>query len=532
MVRRSAYLALAAALAATLACTSGASASAGCHTPAAPDGHEPPCNPALAASPWSAAHRGNYAQASSPFDAPRPDEPVSLRRTQLVAAPIILDFTSPYPDGGADVWMSALTIPDRAAIFKLDAATGAVIDDYAATTDEGGSAGFPTISGAYSLVDRDNHLIVARADRIDAYGDAVVGDRLSPIALLRRLALPAEALCRPDDKLVGITMLPDGKVAFATELGMVGVVPREPARMQVRNLRVTSLNGDACADESVSRDGLEQVSNSIAGDEHNGIYVVTSHAQYKLRERRGRLRRVWRARYLSSGSAGGARLGAGSGSTPSLMGTDRGDDRFVVITDGQQITHLDLFWRDRIPNGWTRIAPGKPRRLACEVPITFGDPIATETNSEQSVLVRGYGAVAVNNRLSIDALLGLLPQQIRPVGVLSGQITGNEPHGAQRVDWHPRSRTCATRWANAEVSIPNGIPTMSARTGLMYGIGLEHGSWGLLGLEWKSGRRALFVAASPNPQDNSFFAATTIGPSGSVWTGTFGGVSVYRPDGG
>jgi hypothetical protein len=211
------------------------------------------------------------------------------------------------------------------------------------------------------------------------------------------------------------------------------------------------------------------------------------------------------------------------------MGTAPGDDRFVVITDGQRIAHMVLYWRNRIPEDWKRIAPGKPRRMACEVPIRFGNPDATETNSEQSVLVRGYGAVAVNNQLRIDAVLGLLPQQIRPVGVLTGQILGNEPHGAQRVDWHPRTQTCTTRWENAEVSIPNGIPTMSARTGLLYGIGLEAGTWGLLGLDWQTGERALFTPASASPSDNSFFAATTIGPGGSVWTGTFGGVTVYRP---
>jgi hypothetical protein len=213
------------------------------------------------------------------------------------------------------------------------------------------------------------------------------------------------------------------------------------------------------------------------------------------------------------------------------MGTEPGDDRFVVITDGQRVAHMVFFWRDRIPKDWERIAPGKPRRMACEVPITFGDPGAEQTNSEQSVLVRGYGAAEVNNQLAIDAILGLLPEAIRPAGVLSGQILGNEPYGAQRIDWNPRTRTCSTRWANPDVSIPNGIPTMSARTGLMYGIGLEAGTWGLLALDWKTGEREFFAPSSPLPIDNSFFAGTTIGPDGAVWTGTFGGMTVYRQTG-
>jgi hypothetical protein len=300
----------------------GPAASAGtpdCRTPRAPDGNEPPCNPALAQSPWAAAHRANYAQASSPLDAPTAEDEVTATHTFLNSAPIIMGFTSRYSDGGINAWASSVTIPDQGAIFKVDAATGAMIDRYTLTEDEGASAGFPTVTGVYNLVDRDNHLIVGRASRIDVYGDSVEGDRHSPIALLGRMQLPANALCRPEDQLVGITMLPNGKVAYATELGMVGVVPRQPARMKPRNLRVGSLNGDACTDPSVATEELEDVSNSIAGDERNAIYVVTSEAQYKLRERDGRLATVWRGAYSSQGSGGGARLGAGSGSTPSLM---------------------------------------------------------------------------------------------------------------------------------------------------------------------------------------------------------------------
>ena len=61
------------------------------------------------------------------------------------------------------------------------------------------------------------------------------------------------------------------------------------------------------------------------------------------------------------------RLGPGSGSTPSLMGTKADDDRFVVITDGQALMHLVLFWRDEVPDDWEPIAPGKDPRIACEI---------------------------------------------------------------------------------------------------------------------------------------------------------------------
>ncbi len=113
---------------------------------------------------------------------------------------------------------------------------------------------------------------------------------------------------------------------------------------------------------------------------------------------------AWRAAYEIGAGQQGGRLGKGSGSTPTLMGTGDGD-RFVVITDGQDVMHLVLMWRDDIPSGWEPIAPGKDLRIAAEVPVTFGNPDAEVAYSEQSVLVRGYGAVVVNNRLGTDGAI-------------------------------------------------------------------------------------------------------------------------------
>jgi hypothetical protein len=403
-----------------------------------------------------------------------------------------------------------------------------VIDEWSALRNEGRLPGrLASASGAYNLLDRDNHLIVGRAQALEVFGDAHPGELGSPIALLRRFAVPAGALCRPDDELVGITMTFDGHVVFATKYGVVGAVSRRPAEMDADHLRTYSINGARCADPSVPAEELEEVSNSIANDERGGIYVVTDHAQYRINWRGGELRRGWRSTYNAGGTGGGARIGSGSGSTPTVMGA-RGDDRFVVITDGQELMHLVLMWRGDIPKSWKGL-PGRPRRIACEVPVTFGDPDATQSVSEQSVLVRGFASVVVNNALALDPVFGPLPPALRPFSVVTGQIPGNAPKGVERIDWSPKTRTCRTRWASPNVQIPNGIPTMSAASGLFYGIGMKDAVWGLQGLDFATGRSRLWVPAGPLPNENSFFAATEVGPGGAVWTGTFGGVTVFGP---
>ena len=494
-----------------------------CLTPVSPG--EPPCNPHLADSGWGASHRGSYAQGASPFPAPQPGDEVVWQQIRLgdppTQVPIVIDFSSPYPDGSRVAWMSVVSNPDIRGIHKVDVASGEVIDS---VTEDSGRQG--SITGAYNLLDRDNHLFVGRERSLDVFADSQAGDPRSAIAKAKALALPDDALCGADDRLVGITMTYDGHIAFASERGAVGVVPRDLERFDAEHLETLQLNEGRC---DAPADELEIVSNSIAADEKGGIYVVTSKRMHRVQWDGRRLTSRWVARYEAGGPAGGVRLGDGSGSTPDVMGTSRDRDRFVVITDGQDLMHLVLLWRDRIPRGWEPIGPGKDPRIACEIPVTFGDPQATTSSSEQSVLTSGYTSVVVNNKLANEAALAALPPAQRQIAAaLAGQDPVNAPYGLERIDWDPRTRTCASVWANREVSIPNSIPTLSTHSGLVYGQGQRNGAWGLEGVDLATGASALRVPASPLPDSNSTYAATEVGPDGAIWQGVAGGIDVYR----
>jgi hypothetical protein len=225
----------------------------------------------------------------------------------------------------------------------------------------------------------------------------------------------------------------------------------------------------------------------------------------------------------------GAWFASARAAAPTVMGTHRGDDKFVVITDGQPLMHLVLFWRDEIPRDWKPIAPGKDRRIACEVPVRYGDPNATESITEQSVLVRGYASVVVNNAKRLDEVSARVPTEARPFSELAAQFPVNAQPGLERIDWDPQTRTCKSVWANRRVVIPNGVPGMSSESGLVYGIGVRDGTWGLEGLDFATGEDRLWVPAGRSPNENSFFAGTEVGPDGSIWTGTFQGISSYAP---
>jgi hypothetical protein len=484
---------------------------------------------------------------------------VSTEHLDLPGAPIAIQFSGRYGDGGRVAWTSMVDSGTEGgqALAKIDVEGGELIDLYVPIereskppTSEGG------ITGAYNILDRSGRFYVPRERSVDVYKDSVKGDRFSEIKLRKRYKLPESAFCGADDRLVGATMTYDGYIAFATERGVVGTVPRQPKQMQDSALRTINLNEGNC---EAPDNQLETVSNNLAADERGGIYVVTSQRMRRIDHKadRNELKSKWSAPYEAGSEASDIRLGDGSGSTPSLMGTGPGQDKFVVITDGLDLMNVDLFWRNKVPKNWRGLGDGQSRRQACEYPVRFGDPDATTALSEQSVAVRGYGTLHVNNSLAFDFPTGLPGVLINAFVALRGGDPAAAPYGVERIDWDPDGRECGTVWADDSISIPNGVPSVSQRSGLAYGIGQVDGEWGVTGLDWKTGRSEVFapqedqrcsqqvfdtlaaagleavfaatLAELPNSCANSTYAATTVGPGKTIWTGTFLGLTVYRP---
>jgi hypothetical protein len=526
-----------------------------CTTPLAPN--EPLCSTAFGDTVWSGSHRASYAQGSSAF--PGPTDSATTTSEHLVSPgagiPVVLSFSTPYEDGGRSVW-STVTGAD-AAVIKIDHETFDIIDWYVPAQREDDPPDFTLgLSGAYTAIDSKNRFIVGRTRFVGFYLDGVEGDRSSPIELEKRIFMPDEVFCNEDDVIAGMSLTYDGYLAFATELGNLFVISPDADPDNLGQVPVVSTNENcATADEA----DLEIVSNSVAVDESGGIYVLTSEAMYRFDWDGSGLTRAWRAAYDSAEEVPSPiRLGPGSGSTPSLMGTEADDDRFVVITDGQGLMNLVLFWRDDVPEDWQPIAPGKDPRIACEVPVDYGTG-ATQAISEQSVAVRGYAAVVVNDLLTNPtinppSMLGLGAVAQNTVSALEGGIPEKAPFGFERIDWDPETRTCSTVWANSDISVPNGIPSISEASGLVYGAGQRDGQWGLEGLDFQTGASRVWVEAGPGtclPEhmailsilpgvgevltqvpdscENSFYAATTIGPDGMVYQGTLNGVTRHVP---
>jgi hypothetical protein len=460
----------------------------------------PPLNPYLADSPWPMAHANPYCQDSSPLAGPEAADNLAtdfLPGTPVGVFPL---FGNADENGERALWVST-----SLQIYTIDAnQTPLTTIDWLwkdANLDN-------LMSGAYTVLDHEGRFFVPQGAAIAAFGHETAGDVRSPIAPLAVFDLPEASA---DESVIGLNLAYDGTLMFATSAGRVGAVDRDFHAAHVRQLS---------GDEDV-------LSNSIAVDEDGGVYVVTSRRVYRVQWTGDELtldgaHGAWSAAYEAGpATLPPGRLSLGSGTTPTLMGFgDR--DKFVVICDGQQVMHLVLFWRDHIPDDWVAIAPGKDRRIAAELPVTFGQPELENTSTEQSLTVWEYDIAVVNNYYGPHAVSGFLAAAL-------SNLPPYAPYGVEKFRWDPARRRLASVWSNPAISCPNGVPGMSAGSGLLYCLGQRDIAWTLEAIDWGSGASAFHVVLGDEFKFNSFWAAVEIGPVRNVVSGTVFGTLDIRP---
>ncbi len=452
----------------------------------------PPSHPYLSDSAWPTSHGSAYAQGASANEGPgHADGTVQFVQTGLVS--ITLTYGPETPSGESVIWGS-----QPGGVFKAIRTT-----DTLEVVSNGTSDGEVNslIAGAYTVLDVDGVFYRTFENRIEAWVDDP-GDPRSEISKRNDWVLPDEN----SGAVIGLALTWDGTLVFATEAGQVGAIDRA-----LSSYELVQLSAD------------EVVSNSIAVDEAGGVFVVTDKALYRaqwtgtllsLDEADG----AWRATYDAGDTERvSGRLGFGSGSTPSLMGGPGDPHRFVAITDGQDVMHLALFWRDDIPDDAPEPPIGEDPRLAAMVAVDFGDSEIEESVSEQSVLVSDYRAVVVSN---------LYEDQSGPFAPI---LAGEAPKGIQQFRWDPETFTLESTWYRQDISCPNGIPAMSRATNAMYCTGKQGDTWTFESLDWDTGESRFRIPTGAGLEYNSVYSATQIGLDGELITSSSTGIVRYAP---
>lgn len=495
----------------------------------------PPRNVFLADSVYPMAHGDPSQQDAISLEGPRNPGPVLDPSEIQYAATGPAQFgaytSSPYPDGRRVIWSNGL---DR--IVKVDFDTFEILatrwvegerrwteaeaDASISRFDESNDGFFAiwrafrdasklqNISSVYTVLDVDNTYYIADKDgRITAYADEDSADPDSPIILKASFQLPEVVT----GLTVGMNMTFDGWLIVPTEHGYVVAISRDLEEYRVVRIR----HAEGAEEKATRSTGYGWVRNAVAIDDEGGIYIASQEHMHKLVWTGDRLSTdpkdgAWTARYLNG-------WGHGSGATPSLMGFGE-EDRFVVITDGEPLMNVVLFWRDAIPDGWQKLHDSPDRRIAGMLPADMGDPDLLEIQSEQSVVVAGYGALVVNN--VPRSVPWYLPSRAQSLLIsYLGSSPVYQPFGVQKFEWDKTSRRLREAWVNRNVSSPSCVPIVSYPSDRVYLIGARENRWTLEALEWSDGRSA-FNSVIGGQRYNPLFSGTEFDELGRIHYGT------------
>lgn len=369
-----------------------------------------------------------------------------------------------------------------------------------------GAGSFPS---AYSVVDRDNVLYTNSGRKILAF--ALNQPSLPLLGIHVERSLDTAAFLQSGENITGVVMTYDGKLVV---LGTRSVTVVD------RSFTGPTYTVRLGADESIS--------NSAAVDENNGIYVVSDKAMYKM---------IWTGSALSQNAADGAWrspyptgdmfptvFGSGSGSTPTLMGFGNDPDKLVVITDGLKRMGVVAFWRDEIPAGFTD-------RIAGRIQVNCGLPAAYQIQSDQSVVVDGYGAFVVNNVSAADGSTGSGTSALVDA-LVRGPLLPS-PVGVERFAWNPGAHAWRSVWARPDVSSNSMIPAVSSASQTVFVNGYQGGwGWTVSGLDWQTGATVHQTIIGTGALGNGYYAILQFLPDGDLlFNSLIGPTRIQLPSG-
>ena len=365
-------------------------------------------------------------------------------------------------------------------------------------------------NGSYSVVDRDNVLYANYGNGLYAFALRNPRDPAAGIVVKHKIADVVEeiqgaaahsesspSIAPTGTRLFGLSMTYDGRLVVTFSNGLA-VIRRN---FDLSDMAFYAFGAD------------EYVSNSMAVDEKNGMYIASNKLMRKL---------VWTGTAISDREEDGAwvslydvadslppiiKFDNGTGSTPTLMGF--GDDpyKLVVITDGAKRMKLVAFWRDEIPLGFEQKPGTASRRIAGQIPVTCGlrSPLPEWVQTEQSVVVSGYGAFVVNNMpTTVDPELQAA-NKILEVALMGPAYPG--PKGVERFEWDTRLGEWRSVWRRPDVSSTSMVPVNGQADPMALVNGYyEKSGWEVTGMDWGTGETAFRAVFGQKNLGNGAYA--------------------------
>ncbi len=280
-----------------------------------------------------------------------------------------------------------------------------------------------------------------------------------------------------DDCLIATMPDWDGLVWFFTQGGGVGTLDRATGTVRTAHLPAG-----------------EQVTNSVATDETGGMYVVSTHAMYRLdADPEGTPQVTWREAYDRGTRLKPGNLSQGSGTTPTLLG-----DRWVAINDNADPQTQVLVYDRRV---------GVEDRLHCAVPVLR----AGAGTTDNSLVAAGNSFIIENNYGYQSPLTTTLGNSTTP--------------GLARV--MVEDDGCHVAWEGNEIA-PTSVAKASLGNGLLYAYTKPAGNlldpWYFTAIDIRTGKTVWSRLTGLGVTYNNHYAAIYLGPDGAAYIATLTGM--------
>jgi hypothetical protein len=245
----------------------------------------------------------------------------------------------------------------------------------------------------------------------------------------------------------------------------------------------------------------ERVTNSVATDETGGMYVVSTHALYRLDARHrgpaeGTPHVVWRQVYDRGSRTKPGNLSQGSGTTPTLVGkkwvaiNDNADPRTrIVVLDRRRHVRAD-------------------RRLHCVVPV-----LATDAGTTENSLVAAGRSLIIENNYGYGGPQTTIGGRSSTPGLASVKLG---------------RRGCRVQWTSTETA-PSSVAKASLGNGLLYAYtkppradGLD--AWYVTAIDLRTGRTRWSRLTGTGVQWNNHYSSIYLGPDGALYVATLAGL--------
>lgn len=356
-------------------------------------------------------------------------------------------------------------------------------------------------SGVYALVSNQDHVYANAGTFVSAIG---LVDRNDPTKGL-------EVKARFDTATI---ITPTSVFGEAPKVGLVGMNMTYDGHVVIG-----ALNGVAVIDAALRRgqflkyDDNQMSTNSMAIDASGGIYIATGSKKpklpgvmHKLVWKDGRLSNdpkdgAWTAQYDGGDWPPAIKAGTGTGSTPTLMGFGDKEDKLVLMTDGANRMKLVAFWRDAIPADARQVPGALSPRIADQKPVSAGvSEQRPWLQSEQTIIVSGYGAFVVNNLIEEGH-----PDRI--IDVMTIGPVHNPPRGVEKIVWNERENRFYSAWTRGDVVSISMVPIVSSGANAVFVNGYSKtDGWEVTGLDWDTGRTVSRTVFGQNNKGNGAYA--------------------------